>query len=172
MLYNFYLAILISALEPQKCKQLSFRSFLPTSSNPAETLYQVEENYFADDELPKVHMVQPNHPSTSHFESDSVSRSAPSGLKYVLNPAYMSDFMVKNHNEVSSDCSSTNTPLNVSRSGSSTSSSISTEKLFPTSDSKTYNDTFCTSSGSDRYFPNYFLRSTYFFLQSICTLFQ
>jgi len=128
----------------------STRSFLPTSSNPAETLYQVEENYFADDELPKVHMVQPNHPSTSHFESDSVSRSAPSGLKYVLNPAYMSDFMVKNHNEVSSDCSSTNTPLNVSRSGSSTSSSISTEKLFPTSDSKTYNDTFCTSSGSDR----------------------
>lgn len=101
-------------------------------------------------------MVQPNNPSTSHFESTPVSRSAPSGLKYVHNPAYMSDFYKKNHNEVSSDCSNTNTSLNLSSSGSSTSSTISTEKVFPTRNSQTYNGTFCTTSGSDRYF----LRST------------
>jgi len=124
----------------------SSRSFLPTASNPAETLYHIEENYFADDELPKVHMVQPNNPSTSTFQNTLISRSAPSDLKYALNPAYTSDFNNGNQNEI---YSSTNSPPNLSSSESSIDCPFTnTEKNISISNSNTFNSKYDTSDTS------------------------
>jgi len=95
-------------------------------------------------------MVQPNNPSTSTFQNTLISRSAPSDLKYALNPAYTSDFNNGNQNEI---YSSTNSPPNLSSSESSIDCPFTnTEKNISISNSNTFYSKYDTSdtSSNDR----------------------